>query len=202
VVLKEIRYILGLDAPKSLAAVEAIVAKYLTPKSSLTKTTKRLIKRPHGVSVTDLDVVGENIVKKKKKDDTTKKTTTKTSSKPTKPATPSKFYPSQVHNTPSLQSNNSYLPQSQYAHSNIHHLSPLTSSSYATQAFPAQTSSYVLQQLQNASSSNATGCGSCYQSINSLYLGGYCTQCSVPICWSCWSNVHYNIYYCNSCRLG
>ncbi|CAM4741899.1 unnamed protein product [Rotaria magnacalcarata] len=53
---------------KPLSAIEAIVAKYLTPKQSTTsKPVKRLIKRPYCVSVTDLDVLGENIMKQRKK---------------------------------------------------------------------------------------------------------------------------------------
>ncbi|CAF4646482.1 unnamed protein product [Rotaria sp. Silwood2] len=52
------------NSAKPLSAVEAIVAEYLSPKQSTTLTTrKRLIKRSYGVSVTDLDVYGENIVK-------------------------------------------------------------------------------------------------------------------------------------------
>ena len=55
----------------SLLAVEAIVAKYLTPKqSTTTKTTKHLIKRPYRVSDTDLDVLAENIMKKQMKQGT------------------------------------------------------------------------------------------------------------------------------------
>ncbi|CAF3078545.1 unnamed protein product, partial [Rotaria sp. Silwood2] len=55
-------FLLILDSAKPLSAVEAIVAEYLSPKQSTTLTTrKRLIKRSYGVSVTDLDVYGENI---------------------------------------------------------------------------------------------------------------------------------------------
>jgi hypothetical protein len=49
-----------------LAAIDAIVSKYLSPKDSTTKTKKHLIKRPYGVSVTDLDVLGEDIINKQK----------------------------------------------------------------------------------------------------------------------------------------
>ncbi|CAF1586815.1 unnamed protein product [Rotaria magnacalcarata] len=53
---------------KPLSTIEAIVAKYLAPKQSTTsKPVKRLIKRPYGVSVTDLDDLGENIMKQRKK---------------------------------------------------------------------------------------------------------------------------------------
>lgn len=56
------------EPDRSLEAVEAIVAKYLSPKSNeKPKTKKRLIKRPYGVSVTDLDVISENIIEKQKK---------------------------------------------------------------------------------------------------------------------------------------
>lgn len=103
-----------------------------------------------------------------------KKTKTKTSSKPTESTTSPISFPSQIHN--------SYPPQLQNAYPNISHSSPPSGSSHATpQLFPAHTSSYMLQQLQNASSSSASGCGRCYQPINTFYLGGYCTQCSAPI---------------------
>jgi hypothetical protein len=55
-----------LGSSQSLSAVEAIVAKYLAPKQAATIAKKRLIKRPYGVSVTDLDVFTENVLKKKK----------------------------------------------------------------------------------------------------------------------------------------
>ncbi|CAF3953357.1 unnamed protein product [Rotaria sp. Silwood1] len=67
------------SSTRSLLAVEAIVAKYLSPKQSTTlKTGKCLIKRPYGVSITDLDVYGESIMKQRKKNNklVNKKSTT------------------------------------------------------------------------------------------------------------------------------
>ncbi|CAF2134869.1 unnamed protein product [Rotaria magnacalcarata] len=56
------------SSTKPSSTIEAIVAKYLAPKQSTTsKPVKRLIKRPYGVSVTDLDDLGENIMKQRKK---------------------------------------------------------------------------------------------------------------------------------------
>ena len=50
------------SSDKSLSAVEAIVSKYLTPKAAGSRTTKRVIKRPYGVSVTNLDIAAENAI--------------------------------------------------------------------------------------------------------------------------------------------
>lgn len=55
------------DSPQRLSAVEAIVAKYLTPKQAAPPTKKTLLKRPYGVSVTDVDVYTENVLKKTKR---------------------------------------------------------------------------------------------------------------------------------------
>ena len=208
--------------------MEIIAAKYLSPKQSATaKTTKHLIKRPYGVSVTDLDVVGENIIKKQKKpmkkkstggaDDDDQITTPKSKTKKTSSTAkkiPSSFDVSQV-----LHSTGDSLSTAHHQHLNISHLPSssidLTKPSY--QVFSYQSDPYVQhpyqqpplqyqqseqqpQQQQHTSTSSSSTCGRCYQQINVFHLGGNCTQCGVTICYTCWINENYNVYYCNNCR--
>ena len=68
---------------QSLSAVEAIVAKYLSPKISTISTKKNLIKRAYGVSVTGSDVFAENIIKQKKKIEKMQKKTPTAVGRPT-----------------------------------------------------------------------------------------------------------------------
>ncbi|CAF4573041.1 unnamed protein product, partial [Rotaria sp. Silwood2] len=50
---------------RSLSAVEAIAAKYLALKqATIAKIIKHLIRRPYGVSVTNIGILAENIMKK------------------------------------------------------------------------------------------------------------------------------------------
>ena len=112
-----------------------------------------------------------------------KKTRTKAPSKK-KPTPPSNPLVSHLHNSPPT----------------IHQLSPTSGSlDPSSEVFHDQSSSYVLQQLQNVRPSTFPACGRCYQQINMFYVGGYCTQCGVSICWSCWSTQPYSFIHCNNC---
>ena len=64
------------------------------------------------------------------------------------------------------------------------------------QSFSSQSTVYVLHELHNVSASTL---GRCYCFINSLYAGGYCSQCNIPICYSCWPKESFDIYYCTNC---
>ena len=61
----------------------------------------------------------------------------------------------------------------------------------------SEQTSYVLQPLQNASTSI---CGSCQQCIDMTYLGGYCAECNIPICRACWSSETLPYYRCLTCQ--
>ncbi|CAF0793827.1 unnamed protein product [Rotaria sordida] len=186
------------SAASTDSTVEAIVAKYLSPKQSATlKTAKRLIRRPYGVSITDLDVYGESIMKQPKKNNNklvNKKSTTsgenessKKCSNKTKSLT--EKLPD-VHNSQMISSMNDSSSQRCHYDYNVLDSSLSTGLQNPTcHLLFSNSTSHVLRPLQNVSTSI---CGNCHQYINILYVGGYCSQCNVPICWSCWSseNLH------------
>lgn len=61
--------------------------------------------------------------------------------------------------------------------------------------------SYTIQPLQNISSLSSSACGTCYLQTTLFNIAGYCTNCGIPICWSCWSSDTSYIYCCSNCRL-
>lgn len=187
------------------------MAKYLSPSQSTTsKPTKRVIKRPYGVSVTDLDVVGENIIKEQKKkvqkrakkrvgdgdDDQALKTKSKKAKTLSKPSGTS----STSDSSPVVQATNDCPSQVSNFHPNNLHFPPsvnLPNPSY--QLYHSQPIPHVANQLHDLSASTLPTCGRCCQQFPSLNIGGYCAQCHIPLCWSCVSQ-ELGVYYCNSCR--
>ena len=191
------------DSDRSLPAVEAIVAKYLSPKES-TNTAKRLIERSYGVSVTDLDIYGENVLKRKKKkmENTAKQKNgevnnkSKASSAQTKTTAKAKDMIVRTDKSQRTDSMNSSLPTTSNDDNIFHCSSSIILHEPMDQSFSSQPTAYVLHELQNASAST---CGRCYRSIHLLYAGGYCSQCNIPICYSCWPKESFSIYYCTNC---
>lgn len=201
------------DSDKSLSAVEAIVSKYLSPKNTTVRTTKKVIKRPYGVSVTDLDVAGENAIAQQKKntkenkkrpstsrnlETLTKAKRAKTSFQLTSPTsfsaaststTISASRSSTDNSTAYSQQSNCYVPPPQYY--------PPTNPCY--QQYFQYPRSSTLEPLQNTTNS-LSSCGRCYQQFNNLNLGGRCAQCQKSLCWTCCANDVYGIFYCNKCR--
>ena len=195
----------------SLPAIEAIVSKHLASKrATTTETTKRIVKRPYGVSVTDLDVFAENVLKKKKNDqklmkkkstDNVSNVMPKANSKKRKTSSNTatiRFDPDTSQTLLSMNESSSGL---YHYHPNITNMSssfdlPNTES----QVFHCQSDSYVLQELQNIPISASGTCGRCRYQMDVVCLGGYCMQCNVPICWQCWSEQNCNLNYCNSYR--
>jgi hypothetical protein len=180
-------------------------------QSSTSTTTKRVIKRSYGVSVTDLDVFSENIMKQQKKqgkkvvkkkatddDDNaiSEKRPKKAKTLPKTTKTSSAADGSQM-----LYTTNDNTSQSSHHDPNTLHFPPsLSLPNPMCRPYLPQSTPYVLQQLQNVPTSTSSTCGRCYQQLNTLNIGGYCVQCGIPICWLCWSNVLYNAYYYNNCR--
>ncbi len=180
-------------------------------QSTTTKATKRVIKRSYGVSVTDLDVFGENIMKqqKKKGQKVVKKRVAddgdieilKTKSKKAKTLPKNSKTSSNVDGSPMLHTTNNCPSQSSHYDPNTLNFPPSVSlPNPMLQLYPPQPTSHVLHQLQNVSPSTSSTCGRCYQQLNTFNIRSYCVQCRAPICWLCQSSEIYNVYYCNNCR--
>ena len=185
--------------------MEAIVAKYLSPKQTpTTKARKHLIKRPYGMSVTDVDVLSENIRKQHKKSSnkSTKRKSTVFADTETSKKRLSRT--NRLSKTVSNVNNPQAIPLSEPPFRSCHHdhsvLDPVSSVDFQSTTdtlLRSEQTSYVLQPLQNASTSI---CGSCQQCIDMTYLGGYCAECNIPICWSCWSSETLPYYRCLTCQ--
>ena len=177
----------------------------MSPKES-TKTTKRLIKRHYGVSVTDLDAYGENVSKGKKKkvENIAKKkikngevnNKSKARSAQTKTTANSKDMIMRTDNSQRPDPMDSSVPTISNDDNIFHCSSSISLQEPMDQSFASQPTAYVLHELRNASAST---CGRCYCSVNLLYTGGYCSQCNIPICNRCWPKECFNIYYCTIC---
>ncbi len=187
------------------------MAKYLSPpQPDSSKTRKRMIKRPYGVSVTDLDVLGEDIIKKKKKNSKVvqKKVInnddgppSKTKSKKNKLISNTTTIPSTSDNSPTFYMAKNYSQQStNYPPTSSYYPSSNNLQNPSYQTYSQQITSPTLQQLHNASTTNSSTCARCYQQFNTLNLGGHCLQCHAILCWLCCSSEPYTIYYCNNCR--
>ena len=182
-----------------MSAVEAIVAKYLSPsQSTASKPTKRVIKRPYGVSVTDLDVVGEKIIKEQKKkvqkrvkkrapgDDDDDDELLKTKSKKAKSLSKSSETPSTINCSPVVHATIDYPSQSSRFHPNdLHFPASVSLPNPPYQFYSSQPTSHGAHQFQDLSTSTSPTCGRCYQRFHTLHIGGYCAQCRVSMCWPC-----------------
>jgi hypothetical protein len=181
-----------------LSAVEAIVSKYLAPiQGSSTKTTKRIIKRPYGVSVTDLDVLADNVIQKKNKVSKVikKKKPNNDDCKQSKPKSKPISNDSSTFNMPNNPSQfSSHVPvSSHYSPSNHMY-------NYSSQTYSYQPPTSTFQPLHTTSTINPSVCGNCYQQFNNLNTGGFCLQCQKGLCWLCCGNAPYGMYYCAMCR--
>ena len=171
-----------------------------------TKTSKRLIKRPYSVSVTDLDAYVENVSmgKKKKIENIAKKkikngkvnNKSKARSAQTKTTAKATDMIMRTDNSQRSDSLDSSLPTISNDDNIFHCSSSITLQEPMDQSFSSQPTAYILHELQNAS---AFTCGRCYCSVNLLYTGGYCSQCNIPICYFCWPKESFSIYYCTNC---
>ena len=121
-------------------------------------TTKRVIKRSYGVSVTDLDVVGENIVKQQKKKgpkvvkekatDDGDDEISKPKSKRAKPLPKTTTTSANVDSLQALCTTNHYPSQSShYDPSSLHFPPSIGLPNRMCQFNPPQSTSHVMQQL-------------------------------------------------------
>ena len=174
----------------------------MSPKKS-TKTAKRLINRPYGVSATDLDAYGENVSKGKKKkiENIAKKkikngevnNKSKARSAQTKTTAKAKDMIMRTDNSQRPDSMDSSLATVNNDDNIFHCPSSITLQEPIDQSFSSQPTAYVPHELQNASAST---CSRCYCSVDLLYTGGYCSQYNISSCYSCRPKKSFSIYYC------